>query len=196
MLSPPNLLLAQCANIVKQAGLAARHTTYKVRSGSIHHQSSLFLRIHPVNSSIPKRWFQHKTPPPSTPESPPKLPLSSKPNPSLQKDSDFVTKGDIPTQAEQRRSDWGITKRLLVNVWPKNDWKTRWIVLFGFGLLVSSKVSVLNFLESYESSSHPFLPVTQCASTPNIQEHRGLAQCGYNRVFYRLVTRRVVDPWV
>ena len=66
----------------------------------------------------------------------------SKSGPPLKKDNDFVTKGHNPTPAEQRRSDWGITKRLLVNVWPKNDWKTRSTVLLGLGLLVSSKVSV------------------------------------------------------
>lgn len=49
---------------------------------------------------------------------------------------------DEPTRAEQRRSDWGIIKRLLGNVWPRNDWKTRGTVLFGFGLLVSGKVRV------------------------------------------------------
>lgn len=52
---------------------------------------------------------------------------------------------DIPTRAEQRRSDWGIIRRLLVNVWPKNDWKTRSTVLFGFGLLVAAKVRLYPF---------------------------------------------------
>ncbi|KAF9533950.1 iron-sulfur clusters transporter ATM1 [Crepidotus variabilis] len=45
-----------------------------------------------------------------------------------------------PTAAQQRRTDWTIVKRLMVNVWPKNDWKTRAIVLFGFVLLVMAKV--------------------------------------------------------
>lgn len=45
-----------------------------------------------------------------------------------------------PTRSEQRRSDWIIIKRLMANVWPKNDWKTRATVLFGFLLLVSAKV--------------------------------------------------------
>ncbi|KAJ2929640.1 hypothetical protein H1R20_g7456, partial [Candolleomyces eurysporus] len=47
---------------------------------------------------------------------------------------------DIPTRAEQRRTDWTIIKRLMTNVWPKNDWKTRGTVLFGFLLLVSAKL--------------------------------------------------------
>ncbi|KAH6913480.1 iron-sulfur clusters transporter ATM1 [Coprinopsis sp. MPI-PUGE-AT-0042] len=45
-----------------------------------------------------------------------------------------------PTKSEQRRSDWAIIKRLMTNVWPKNDWRTRGTVLFGFILLVSAKV--------------------------------------------------------
>ena len=154
MLSPPGLRLAlHVGNAVSQAGLStlgARHTIRKV--SGIRYKSSLLvkpnLQIRPLSSFLSKgscrRWFQHKPPPQEGSPSPPTpTPLSSKPSPPLKKGNDFVTKGDIPTQAEQRRSDWGITKRLLVNVWPKNDWKTRWIVLFGFGLLVSSKVCVL-----------------------------------------------------
>ncbi|TEB34600.1 iron-sulfur clusters transporter ATM1 [Coprinellus micaceus] len=45
-----------------------------------------------------------------------------------------------PSKKEQRRSDWVIIKRLMSNVWPKNDWRTRGTVLFGFVLLVSAKV--------------------------------------------------------
>ncbi|KAF9463913.1 P-loop containing nucleoside triphosphate hydrolase protein [Collybia nuda] len=45
-----------------------------------------------------------------------------------------------PTAKEQRESDWGIITKLLVNVWPKNDWKTRGTVLLGFALLISGKV--------------------------------------------------------
>ena len=157
MLTPPGLRLAlHVGNVVSQAGLSslgARHTIRKVcfRSG-IHYKSSLLvepnLQIRPLRSFLSKgygcrRWFQHKPLPREGSLSRKPTPLSSKPSPPLEKGSDFATKGDIPTLAEQRRSDWGITKRLLVNVWPKNDWKTRWIVLLGFGLLVSSKVSVL-----------------------------------------------------
>ena len=152
MLSPPKLRLAlHVGNVVSQVGFStpgARHTIRKVCFGSgIRYKSSLLvetsLQIRPLSSFLFKgcgcrRWFQHKPPSQKGSLSPP-TPLSSKPSP-LKKDSDFATKGDIPTLAEQRRSDWGITKRLLVNVWPKNDWKTRWIVLLGFGLLVSSKV--------------------------------------------------------
>ncbi|KAK0469554.1 iron-sulfur clusters transporter ATM1 [Desarmillaria tabescens] len=44
------------------------------------------------------------------------------------------------TVAEQRKSDWNIVKRLMENVWPKNDWKTRATVVLGFGLLISGKL--------------------------------------------------------
>ena len=47
----------------------------------------------------------------------------------------------VPTAAEQRRTDWTIVKRLMINVWPKNDWKTRLTVVFGFLLLVTAKVN-------------------------------------------------------
>lgn len=157
MLSSSGLRLAfHVGNVLSQAGLStlgARHTTRKVCFGSgIRYKSSLLvepiLQIRPLSSFLSKkcscrRWFQHKPLPQKGSLIPPTPTPLSKPSLSLKKDSDFVTKGDVPTPAEQRRSDWGIIKRLLVNVWPKNDWKTRWIVLLGFGLLVSSKVSVL-----------------------------------------------------
>lgn len=145
MLSSPGLRLAFHVGNT----LGARHTIRKVCFES---RKSLLLvepslQIRPLSSFLSKgcscrRWFQRKPLPQEGSLSPPTS-VASKPSPSLKKDSDFVTKGDIPTLAEQRRSDWGITKRLLVNVWPKNDWKTRWVVLLGLGLLVSSKVSVL-----------------------------------------------------
>lgn len=91
-------------------------------------------------SWVPKRMFQHmvpkveetavKSPPLSTTTgtSPPKATGTAQ------------ARAEIPTQAEQRRIDWGIVKRLMVNVWPKNDWRTRLTVLGGFALLVSAKV--------------------------------------------------------
>ncbi|TFK27436.1 iron-sulfur clusters transporter ATM1 [Coprinopsis marcescibilis] len=45
-----------------------------------------------------------------------------------------------PTPEQQRRTDWTIIKRLMTNVWPKNDWKTRGTVVVGFVLLISAKV--------------------------------------------------------
>ena len=183
MLFPPGLRLAlYVGNVVSRADLStlgARHTIRKVCSESgIRNKSSLLvepnLQIRPLSSFLAKgcscrRWFQHKPPPQEGSLSPP-TPFSSKPSPPLKKDSDFVTKGDIPTLAEQRRSDWGITRRLLVNVWPKNDWKTRWIVLLGFGLLVSSKVSLLKgFLVSSLGETLRIIVFTSFPQVLNVQ---------------------------
>lgn len=106
--------------------------------------------------SAPKSWsfkrmFQHmakveetvvKSPPPSTTTgtSPPKDTKTAPPTP------------EIPTQAEQRRIDWGIVKRLMVNVWPKNDWRTRLTVLGGFALLVSAKVCICQIVLQISSN--------------------------------------------
>jgi ABC transporter ATM len=48
-------------------------------------------------------------------------------------------KPDISTR-EQRRKDWVIIKRLLVHIWPPNDWGVKGRVLLGLGLLVVGKV--------------------------------------------------------
>jgi hypothetical protein len=44
------------------------------------------------------------------------------------------------SNAEQRRRDWAIVRRLAVHIWPKNDWATRGRVVLGVGLLVCGKV--------------------------------------------------------
>jgi len=105
-----------------------------------------------------RRSFQHmasgpgeqRTMPKSTnapaSSTPPQDP--SKPPTSSSKPPD-APPSDIPTQAEQRRSDWSIIKRLMINVWPKNDWKTRWTVILGFALLVSAKVRRVYILVIY-----------------------------------------------
>lgn len=49
----------------------------------------------------------------------------------------------ITDQAEQRRKDWIAVRRLMENVWPKNDWGTRGRVILGFALLISGKVWLL-----------------------------------------------------
>ncbi|KAJ7196847.1 iron-sulfur clusters transporter ATM1 [Mycena pura] len=65
------------------------------------------------------------------------------PAPSPQKkDQPAKQGGDVETitAKEQRQTDWKIVKTLVKHVWPKNDWKTRGTVIFGFGLLISSKL--------------------------------------------------------
>lgn len=44
------------------------------------------------------------------------------------------------SNAEQRRRDWSIVRRLLVHIWPKDDWTTRGRVVLGVGLLICGKV--------------------------------------------------------
>src|SRR6266436_4500647 len=44
------------------------------------------------------------------------------------------------SNAEQRRRDWAIVRRLLVHIWPKDDWATRGRVVLGVGLLIGGKV--------------------------------------------------------
>ncbi|CAE6526728.1 unnamed protein product [Rhizoctonia solani] len=44
------------------------------------------------------------------------------------------------SQAEQRRVDWEIVRRLIVNVWPKNEWTIRARVVLALSLLLAGKV--------------------------------------------------------
>jgi hypothetical protein len=83
-----------------------------------------------------RRTFQHLAPKPDAPPTTATKPAQTK-----------VPEEEEPTAKEQRKSDWGITKKLLVNVWPKNDWKTRGTVLLGFALLISGKVCIELILE-------------------------------------------------
>lgn len=48
------------------------------------------------------------------------------------------------SNAEQRRRDWFIVRRLLVHIWPRDDWVTRGRVVLGVGLLISGKVRLLS----------------------------------------------------
>ncbi|CCO28906.1 Iron-sulfur clusters transporter ATM1,mitochondrial [Rhizoctonia solani AG-1 IB] len=44
------------------------------------------------------------------------------------------------SQAEQRRVDWEIVKRLVVNVWPKGEWTIKTRVVLALSLLLAGKV--------------------------------------------------------
>lgn len=53
------------------------------------------------------------------------------------------------SNAEQRRRDWAVVRRLAVHIWPKDDWGTRGRVALGVGLLIGGKVrrtSALNYI--------------------------------------------------
>ncbi|KAF8910533.1 iron-sulfur clusters transporter ATM1 [Gymnopilus junonius] len=94
------------------------------------------MRFSPAGSPSWKvpgtRAFGRMSKPPEEP-APPAVSSSSSSPPSTSPPSSI-------TKAAQRNTDWIIIKRLMTNVWPKNDWKTRIIVLGGFVLLVTAKV--------------------------------------------------------
>ena len=58
--------------------------------------------------------------------------------------------------AEQRRRDWSIIRKLVGNLWPKDDYKTRARVVLGFGLLVGGKVRAHNSVRRWQWVRHMF----------------------------------------
>ncbi|KAI9061153.1 P-loop containing nucleoside triphosphate hydrolase protein [Trametes sanguinea] len=83
------------------------------------------------------RYYQHLAPSSPKPE-PVTSQTAQTPKPPAKQD----LAGDAVhiSQSEQRRRDWNIVRKLVQNIWPKDDWKTRGRVLFGFGLLVGGKL--------------------------------------------------------
>lgn len=108
----------------------------KLRVESITPRISVFERpcLRPLVGGI--RTFQHMA---RQSERPASSSATSTSSSSTLRNENAKSKLE-PTAAEQRRTDWTIVKRLMVNVWPKNDWKTRLTVVFGFLLLVTAKV--------------------------------------------------------
>ncbi|KAF9556055.1 P-loop containing nucleoside triphosphate hydrolase protein [Agrocybe pediades] len=135
------------------ANVRAQNLTLVCRNQSLCSESRTNLSS---LSTVPQTWsykrrFQHMAQTPqqddaakskTTTVAPPPAPgASPSASASTSKPSETVPPKPIhPTNAEQRRTDWSIIKRLMVNVWPKNDWRTRLTVLGGFGLLVTAKV--------------------------------------------------------
>ncbi|GAA5979670.1 hypothetical protein JCM5350_003805 [Sporobolomyces pararoseus] len=65
----------------------------------------------------------------------------SKPSTSPSSSSaDDINKPRQISDKEQTRKDWDIVKKLLPNVWPKNDWSTKTRVLIAISLLVGGKL--------------------------------------------------------
>lgn len=83
-------------------------------------------------------------PPPST--TPLALQFSTSARPRNQHGPERVT------AKEQRRKDWMVVRKLIGNVWPKDDWNTRVRVVFGFALLISGKVPLPLHLDCDECS--------------------------------------------
>jgi hypothetical protein len=114
--------------VTVRPGRPSHHSTAELSpSGS----SILFPHAYLPPRLVPHRWCtfrqlaqQAKTPPQSS--------VSSAGPPVAPK----VT----ITNAEQRRRDWAIVRRLAVHIWPKSDWGTRGRVVLGVGLLIGGKV--------------------------------------------------------
>jgi hypothetical protein len=78
--------------------------------------------------------------------------------------SSAVSKAVIISNAEQRRRDWAIVRKLAVHIWPKDDWATRGRVVLGVGLLVCGKVRLVS-----SSSSSPNTNSRIFCHDPSIQ---------------------------
>ena len=127
----PRVHAAPSLRSVQSHAIAYWHQS-PVRPGP--HQSNSSFNLPPRPVPLNSRSFrqlsqqkQEKSVPPApkqvTPEAPTKAAISN---------------------AEQRRRDWAIVRRLAVHIWPKNDWGTRGRVVLGVGLLVSGKVRRLS----------------------------------------------------
>ena len=81
----------------------------------------------------------------------------SPPQPTPAKESPSTPPKAVISNAEQRRRDWAIVRRLAIHIWPKDDWATRGRVVLGVGLLVGGKVRSLD-------QSTP-VPSGECYST-------------------------------
>ncbi|KAF9260043.1 P-loop containing nucleoside triphosphate hydrolase protein [Marasmius fiardii PR-910] len=106
--------------------------------------SSRFLPLRSVGKSPVRRLYGHlsqqnpqeagkkeEKPKEKTP-----VPPNSNPPPS----SDILSEAAPLTQAQERRNNWNVIKRLMENVWPKNDWRTRGTVVLGFVFLFGGKL--------------------------------------------------------
>jgi hypothetical protein len=68
------------------------------------------------------------------------LPNNTVKSPPSQKSFDPIGHTGPVTNAEQRKADWFVIRKLMQHVWPRQDWNTRGRVILGFTLLVSGKV--------------------------------------------------------
>jgi hypothetical protein len=103
-------------------------------SGILHFRASSTYILHFPPRPAPHGWRgfrQLAQQPNSTPQSTAATKENSQPAQS--------TVAGI-TNAEQRRRDWAIVRRLAMHIWPKDDWGTRGRVILGVGLLVGGKV--------------------------------------------------------
>ena len=104
----------------------------------------------PLNTSY--RTYQSLSRPsePSSPSQPTKNPSPA----STLAQVDLGSQTVHISNAAQRTKDWKIIKKLLINIWPPNDWGVRGRVVLGMGLLIAGKVgcrcvrrSVLSYID-------------------------------------------------
>ena len=65
------------------------------------------------------------------------------------------------SNAEQRRRDWAIVRRLAVHIWPKDDWGTRGRVVLGVGMLIGGKVRYTSTTLSHEMNMNVVTAATK-----------------------------------
>ncbi|KAI0761001.1 P-loop containing nucleoside triphosphate hydrolase protein [Trametes elegans] len=100
-----------------------------IGTGRTRHRAATGIR-----QGYPTRLYQNLAPHSQKPELAAPQPPKPKPKQDLGGDAIHIS------QAEQRKRDWNIVRKLTQNLWPKDDWKTRGRVLLGFGLLVGGKL--------------------------------------------------------
>ncbi|TDL20752.1 P-loop containing nucleoside triphosphate hydrolase protein [Rickenella mellea] len=98
------------------------------------------------------RFYQNLAGPP-----PPKpLEKSTKtPQPPQPTEPDLGNRPVHISASEQRKKDWSIIRKLIVNIWPPNDWGVRGRVILGFGLLVLNVQVPLIFKNIIDSLNVP-----------------------------------------
>lgn len=140
---PPRRYITFCLAMSGLAQHIFRRTahckvTYWRYSTAVRQSQGLQTRIQ--ERRINHRFFQNLAP-----EDRPKPPRNS---PASTSTADTLNPLEQPqiTAAQERRSNWRIIKNLMVNVWPKNDWKTRGTVILGFAFLISGKVCPITLL--------------------------------------------------
>ncbi|KAI9431073.1 P-loop containing nucleoside triphosphate hydrolase protein [Lactarius indigo] len=121
-------------NSLSQRSAHSHATAYwnraAVRPGPHHFHSNFYLAPRPVppnSRTFRQLTQQEKSAPKSTTTVAPKEATPAAPKAAV-------------SNAEQRRRDWAIVRRLAVHIWPKNDWGTRGRVVLGVGLLVGGKL--------------------------------------------------------
>ena len=88
-----------------------------------------------------------------------------------------VSKTTEVTEKEQSRKDWEIIRKLLPNLWPKDDWGTKTRVMLALGLLIGGKVRMDGSTPAFRVADF-VSPATdpQCSSPFFLQRHNRCAQ--------------------